>query len=115
MLIPPAIAQTAQGGAAAADPMAGAGLLAFAPYLLIFVVMYFLLIRPQQRRAKEHQTRVNGIVRNDQVVTSGGIVGKVTRVDDQYADVEIAKGVTVKVVKSTISDVLSSTAKPAND
>lgn len=115
MLIPPAMAQTAQGGAAAADPMAGAGILAFLPYLLIFVVMYFLLIRPQQRRAKEHQTRVNGIVRNDQVVTGGGIVGKVTRVDDQYAEVEIAKGVTIKVVKHTITDVLSSTTKPAND
>lgn len=115
MLIPPAMAQTAQGGAAAADPMGGAGIIAFLPYLLIFVVMYFLLIRPQQRRAKEHQNRVNGIVRNDQVVTGGGIVGKVTRVDDQYAEVEIAKGVTIKVVKHTITDVLSSTAKPAND
>ena len=115
MLIPPAMAQTASAGAASANPLGGASILAFLPYLLIFVVMYFLLIRPQQRRAKEHQTRVNGIVRNDQVVTSGGIVGKVTRVDDQYADVEIAKGVTVKVVKATISDVLSSTAKPAND
>lgn len=115
MLIPPAMAQTAPAASASSDMLGGAGLVAFLPYLLIFAVMYFLLIRPQQRRMKEHRAKVEGIVRNDQVVTSGGIVGKVTRVDDEYAEVEIAKGVTVKVVKATISEVLSTTAKPAND
>ncbi len=91
------------------------GWIAFAPYVLIFVVMYFLLIRPQQQRVKAHQRKVNAISRNDQVVTAGGLVGKVVRVDDDYADVEIAQGVKVKVVKATIADVVSSATKPAND
>ncbi len=91
------------------------GWIAFAPYVLIFVVMYFLLIRPQQQRVKAHQRKVNAISRNDQVVTAGGLVGKVVRVDDDYADVEIAQGVKVKVVKATIADVISSATKPAND
>lgn len=91
------------------------GWIAFAPYVLIFVVMYFLLIRPQQQRVKAHQRKVNAISRNDQVVTAGGLVGKVVRVDDDYADVEIAQGVKVKVVKATIADVVSSASKPAND
>lgn len=91
------------------------GWIAFAPYVLIFVVMYFLLIRPQQQRVKAHQRKVSAISRNDQVVTAGGLVGKVVRVDDDYADVEIAQGVKVKVVKATIADVVSSATKPAND
>ena len=87
----------------------------FLPYVLIFAVMYFLLIRPQQQRMKAHQQKVSAITRNDQVITGGGLVGKVVSVDDEYATVEIAQGVKVKVVKATISEVLSSSAKPAND
>ncbi|MBN9788063.1 preprotein translocase subunit YajC [Pseudonocardia sp. TMWB2A] len=105
----------AQAAPAAADGAGSMGWIAFAPYVLIFVVMYFLLIRPQQQRVKAHQRKVNAISRNDQVVTAGGLVGKVVRVDDDYADVEIAQGVKVKVVKATIADVVSSATKPAND
>lgn len=85
------------------------------PYILIFVVFWFFLIRPQQVRMKEHRAKIAAVKPRDQVVTGGGIVGKVTRVDDDFADVEIAQGVKIKVVKSTLSDVLQPGAKPAND
>ena len=86
-----------------------------APLVLLFVVFYFLLIRPQQKRMKEHQAKVESAKRGDTVVTGGGIVGKVIKTDDVYAEVEIATGVKVKVVKSTLTDVVDSSAKPAND
>jgi preprotein translocase subunit YajC len=85
------------------------------PYILIFVVFWFFLIRPQQVRMKEHRAKIAAVKPRDQVVTGGGIVGKVTRVDDDFADVEIAQGVKIKVVKSTLSDVLQPGTKPAND
>jgi len=85
------------------------------PFVLIFVVFYFLLIRPQQKRAKEHKSMVEALKRGDKVVTSGGIVGKVSKVvDDQYVEVEIASDVKVKVVRSTIGQVMDKT-QPAND
>ncbi|MGH6696138.1 preprotein translocase subunit YajC [Sphingopyxis sp.] len=92
-----------------------AGFLMLVPYLLIFAVFWFFLIRPQQVRAKEHRTKVAAVKPRDQVVTGGGIVGKVTSVDDDYAHVEIAPGVKIKVVKSTLADVLQPGGKPAND
>jgi preprotein translocase subunit YajC len=92
-----------------------ASLLMLAPYVLIFVVFWFFLIRPQQVRMKEHRAKIAAVKPRDQVVTGGGIVGKVTRVDDDFADVEIAQGVKIKVVKSTLSDVLQPGGKPAND
>lgn len=85
---------------------AGAG--SFTPLLfivLLFGVMYFLMIRPQQKRLKEHQAMVANIRRGDTVVTSGGIIGKVTKVDDQELQVEIAEGVKIKIVRSTVSEV----------
>ena len=90
-------------------------LMGIAPWLLIFVVFYILMIRPQQRRAKEHQASINAVKKGDEVITAGGIRGRVTKVSDDEAEVEIAQGVKIRVVKSTISQVLSSTAKPAND
>jgi len=85
------------------------------PFVLIFVVFYFLLIRPQQKRAKEHKSMVEALKCGDKVVTSGGIVGKVSKVvDDQYVEVEIASDVKVKVVRSTIGQVMDKT-QPAND
>ena len=90
-------------------------LMGIAPWLLIFVIFYFLMIRPQQRRVKEHQATIAGVKKGDDVVTGGGIRGRVTKVSDDEAEVEIAQGVKIRVVKSTISQVLSSTAKPAND
>jgi preprotein translocase subunit YajC len=85
------------------------------PLVLIFIVFWFFLIRPQQTRMKEHRAKIAAVKPRDQVVTGGGIVGKVTRVDDDFADVEIAQGVKIKVVRSTLSDVLQPGAKPAND
>jgi preprotein translocase subunit YajC len=83
--------------------------------LLIFVIFYVLMIRPQQRRVKEHQAALAAIKKGDEIVTAGGIRGKVTRVTDDEAEVEIAQGVKVRVIKSTISSVLTPNAKPAND
>ncbi len=87
------------------------------PIVLIFVIMWFLVIRPQQRRVKEHKRMVEAVRRGDIVVTSGGIVGKVTRVFDNDTDeilVEVAEGVRVRVIRGTLSDVRAKT-EPAND
>ena len=85
------------------------------PFIAIFFVFYLLMIRPQQRRAKEHQAAINAVKKGDEVITAGGIRGRVTKVSDDDAEVEIATGVKVRVVKSTLSQVLSPNAKPAND
>ncbi|HMT42273.1 MAG TPA: preprotein translocase subunit YajC [Sphingorhabdus sp.] len=85
------------------------------PLLLIFVVFYFLLIRPQQKRAKEHQAKIEAVGKNDEVVTGGGLMGKVTKVADDHVEVELAPNVRVKALKSTLADVKSRTTKPAND
>jgi preprotein translocase subunit YajC len=82
----------------------------FLPLILIFGIMYFLLIRPQQKKMKDHQQMVEGLRRGDQVVTQGGLIGKVAKVkDDNEVEVELAEGVKVRVVKSTIAQVLSKT------
>lgn len=85
------------------------------PWLLIFVIFYLLMIRPQQRRVKEHQATIAAVKKGDDVITGGGIRGRVTKVNDEEVEVEIAQGVKVRVVKSTISQVLTPNAKPAND
>ena len=99
-MITPAFAQGIGGGGS------GDVILQLVPFLLIFVIMWFLIIRPQQRRAKEHQDLIKNVRRGDTVVTSGGIVGKVTKAtDDPELEVEIADGVRVKLVRSMISEV----------
>jgi preprotein translocase subunit YajC len=76
------------------------------PFILIFVIMYFLILRPQQKRAKQHQDMVKALRRGDTVITSGGLVGKVTKVvDDDQVEIEIADGVRVRQVRSMVSDV----------
>ncbi|SMF62384.1 protein translocase subunit yajC [Allosphingosinicella indica] len=85
------------------------------PLLLVFVIFYFLLIRPQQRRMKQHQAMVQAVKKNDVAVTAGGVIGKVTKVDEHEIEMEIAQGVRVKVVKGTLSEVRPHGAKPAND
>jgi preprotein translocase subunit YajC len=76
------------------------------PFLLIFVIMYFLILRPQQKRAKQHQDMVKNLRRGDTVITSGGMVGKVTKVvDDDQVEIEIADGVRVRQVKTMVADV----------
>ncbi|MFQ5438326.1 MAG: preprotein translocase subunit YajC [Paracoccaceae bacterium] len=102
MFVTPAFAQTAGGGFA--------GIQSFIPLLLIIGIMYFLMIRPQQKKMKEHKAMVAALRRGDQVVTQGGIVGKVSKVkEDGEIEVEIAQGVKVRVIQSTISTVLSKT------
>ena len=85
------------------------------PLLFVFVIFYVLMIRPQQRRMKEHAATIGAVQKGDEVITAGGIRGKVTKVADEEVEVEIAQGVKVRVVKSTLSNVLSKSAKPAND
>lgn len=108
MFITPAYAQAA--GGAAANPI-----VQFLPLVLIFVIMYFLMIRPQQKKLKDHRAMVEALRRGDQVVTQGGIIGKISRVKEgeQDVEVEIAEGVKVRVVKATISQVLSKTEPAA--
>ena len=90
------------------------GLEQFIPLILIFAIMYFLLIRPQQKKVKEHQAMVAALRRGDQVVTQGGLIGKVVKVkDDGELEVEISDGVKVRVVQSTIATVVSKT-EPAS-
>lgn len=104
--------QAAPGGSAGGS----AGLLiGIAPWLLIFVIFYFLMIRPQQQRVKEHQAAIAAVKKGDEVITGGGIRGRVTKVIEDEVEVEIAQGVKVRVVKSTISHVINPSAKPAND
>lgn len=90
-------------------------LIQFAPIIGIFVLFYFLLIRPQQKRAKEHQALIAAVKRGDTVVLSNGMIGKVTRVENEEAMVEIAQGVNVRVVKALIAEVRNRTAIAAND
>ena len=100
MLISPAYAQT--GGAPG-----GFDLISLMPLLLIFVVFYFLLIRPQQKKMKQHREMIGALKRGDRVLTAGGIIGSVVKIEDAELLVEIAKDVRVRVARSTISDVLS--------
>ncbi|MET0545987.1 MAG: preprotein translocase subunit YajC [Caulobacterales bacterium] len=114
MFVSNAYAQAA-GAAPAADPTT-AMILNLAPFILIFVIMWFLVIRPQQRRVKEHQALIAAIKRGDTVETAGGIIGKVDRVADDELRVEIAPGVLVRVVRGTVTGVrVKGEPAPAND
>jgi preprotein translocase subunit YajC len=106
MFATPAYAQAAGG--------AGGAFASFVPLILIFGIMYFLLIRPQQKKVKEHKAMVEALRRGDQIVTQGGVIGKVTKVvDDNEVKVEIASGTEVRVVRATIQQVLTKT-EPAS-
>jgi preprotein translocase subunit YajC len=100
---------------AAGTASAGAGFLQFLPIIGMVLIFWFLLFRPQMKRQKEHAAKIASVKRNDKVVTSGGIVGKVTKVEEDYAEVEIAPNVRVQVVKATLSDIVTPGVKPAND
>ena len=90
--------------------MEGNAIAQFVPLILIFAIMYFLLIRPQQKKMKEHQNMVNNLRRGDQVVTQGGLIGKVVKVkENNELEVEIAENVKVRVIKTTVAQVLSKT------
>ncbi|MGE0565592.1 MAG: preprotein translocase subunit YajC [Pseudolabrys sp.] len=99
MLITPAFAQ--------ASPLGADGMLtSLLPFVLIFVIMYFLILRPQQKRVKAHQEMVKNVRRGDTVVTNGGLIGKVTKViDDEQIEIEIGEGVRIRQVRQMLSDV----------
>ncbi len=114
MFTSPAYAQAAS-TAAGPDGMT-AFLVQMMPLLLIFVVFWFLIFRPQQQRAKAHAAKLVAVKKGDQVVTGGGLMGKVTKVDPDTVEVEIAPNVRVKAVKSMLTDVVTNTpTKAAND
>lgn len=102
----------AAGAAGAETPPAW---LTWLPIVGMIVIFWFLIIRPQMKRQKEHQEKIGGLKKGDQVVTAGGLVGKVVKVDDNYAEIELAKDVRVKAVKHTIGDVIPPGGTPAND
>jgi preprotein translocase subunit YajC len=99
MLITPAFAQAAGGDT-------NSMLVSLLPFVLIFVIMYFLILRPQQKRVKQHQELVKNVRRGDTVITSGGLIGKVTKVvDDDTLEIEVADGVKIRQLRQMISDV----------
>ncbi|MGZ5895712.1 MAG: preprotein translocase subunit YajC [Xanthobacteraceae bacterium] len=104
MFISPAFAQGSLFGGAGGD---GGMLMSLLPFVLIFVIMYFLILRPQQKRVKTHQEMVKNVRRGDTVVTSGGLVGKITKVYDaeEQIEIEIAEGVRVRQMRAMVSDV----------
>jgi len=94
-----AVAQTGAGSA-------GSGIMSFLPMIALFVIFYFLLIRPQQKRQKEHKTMVAGMAKGDEVVTMGGVLGKVIAVDDNFLTVEIAKGTEIRVQRMSVQAMM---------
>lgn len=100
--------------AAGGDPATG-GIVGFIPIIGMVLIFWFFLFRPQMKQQKQHRAKIAAVKRNDQIVTSGGIMGKVTKVDDDYVEAEIAQGVRVRIVKSMIGDIVNPGAAPAND
>jgi len=112
MIISTAHAQAAAGAPGATE----AALLQLAPLVFIFIIFYFLIIRPQQTRLKKHREMIGAAKRGDTVVTGGGLIGKVTRVMDEEVEVELAPNIRVRALKATLSDVRTTAApKAAND
>ena len=101
----------AAGSAAGAPP----GWVQFLPIVGMILIFWFLIIRPQMKRQKEHSAKISAVKKGDQVVTGGGLLGKVVRVDEQHVEIELAPNVRVKAVKSTIGDIVPPGGKPAND
>jgi len=101
--------------AAAAAPSGASFFIQTIPLVLVFVIFWLLLIRPQQKRMKQHQAEIAAVKKGDRVVTGGGLIGKVTRVGDTEVEVELAQNIRVQALKSTLSQVVDPTARPAND
>ncbi|WP_226015722.1 preprotein translocase subunit YajC [Novosphingobium sp. FKTRR1] len=112
-LLSTAYAQTVGGGAPAEAP----AYLQFLPLVAMAAIFYFLILRPQMRKQKEHQVKIAALKKGDEVVTAGGIIGKVIKVEDHVAEIEIAPNVRVKAVKSTLGEVVApgGNAAAAND
>lgn len=98
-------------GAAEAPP----AWISFLPIVGMIAIFWFLIIRPQMKRQKEHQQKVAEMKKGDQVVTAGGLVGKVIKVDDTFVELELGTNVRVKAIKATIGDIIPPGGKPAND
>ena len=98
-------------GAAGAPP----AWINFLPIIGMVLVFWFLIIRPQMKRQKEHQAKIAAVKKGDSVVTAGGLVGKVIKVDETYAELELGTNVRVKAIKATIGDIIPPGGKPAND
>ena len=114
MFATPAFAQTA--GAAAGSDQFGAMISSFLPFVLIIPLFYFLILRPQSQRAKAQAATIGAVKKGDSVVTAGGVVGKVTKVEERFVEVEVAPTLRVRVVKTTLAEVTpAGSAKPAND
>jgi preprotein translocase subunit YajC len=111
----PAFAQATNGGTQAGGGGTAAIINMVLPLALVFIIFYVLMIRPQQKRMKQHQDMLGAVKPRDTAVTTGGLIGKVTKVDDNEVELEIAQGVKVRVVKSMLSDVRPHGAKAAND
>lgn len=105
------ILAAAGAGAAAAPP----AWISFLPIIGMIVIFWFLIIRPQMKRQKEHQQKIAAVKKGDQVVTAGGLLGKVVKVDDTYAELELGPNVRVKAIKATLGDIIPPGGSPAND
>jgi preprotein translocase subunit YajC len=101
----------AAGGAAAEPPV----WIQFLPLVAMVAIFWFLILRPQMRRQKEHQAKLGGLKKGDQVLTGGGLVGKVIKIDEHYAEIELGQNMKVKALKSTIADVIPPNGTAAND
>ncbi len=104
MFISSAIAQTAPAAAAGGDMQSS--LMGMLPLVLMFVVLYFVMIRPQMKKAKEHKSMVESLAKGDEVATAGGILGKVTKLGDSFISIEVANGVEVQLQRSAVVQVL---------
>jgi len=104
VLISSAFAQTAPAAAAGGDMQSS--LMGMLPLLLMFVVLWFLMIRPQMKKAKEHKAMVDALAKGDEVVTQGGLLGKVSKLGDSYLEIEVASGVEVQVQRVAVVQVL---------
>lgn len=102
----------AMGQGGAASPGSAGGLASFIPLILMFVIFYFLLIRPQQKKTKEHREMVAGIKKGDRIITSGGIHGQVTAVDDATLTVEISDKVRVKLNRANVAGMIQTQTQP---
>jgi preprotein translocase subunit YajC len=115
MFASPAFAASASSSAAGSGGGVASMFLLFFPYVAIAVVGYFLLLRPQQQRIKAQQAKIAAVKKGDSAITAGGVLGKVTKVEDQYVELEIAPNVRIRVVKATLTEVTNPLSKPAND
>lgn len=116
MIVSLALAQATPSVSGGTSGGAAAFMVQVLPLALIFIVFWFLIIRPQSKRMKEHKAKIDAVKRGDQVVTGGGLIGKVTKVEDNVAEIELAPGMKVRAIKSTLTDIVDPlNAKPAND